>query len=348
MIAHRVRRDHPEGDAPRAGWVLCSDVRGADGRVALRKGAVLRPGDLAALPALAWEELHLIEPEPGELHEEEAGRRLAAAVAGDGVEVGGYGGSAWPLAAAWRGVLEVDAGALRASNSLDGVSAYTLYHGQVVDAGEVVARVKAIPLVLPAEQVRGVEAIAGGAQGGVVRVRPFLPLRVGALVQDSLGDAPFERFRVSLAEKVGWLGSELLPPVRVAGNGAEVAAGVERLLGQGAQVIVVAGIRAMDPLDPAFEALRRLGVRLERLGVPAHPGSLLWLARLGEVPLVGMPGCGLFSQATVFDLVFPRILAGERVGKAELAELGHGGFLTRDMAFRFPPYRPARVRGEVP
>ena len=57
--------------------------------------------------------------------------------------------------------------------------------------------------------------------------------------------------------------------------------------------------------------------------------------------------CGLFSKATVFDLVLPRILAGECITSESLAELGHGGVLTRDMAFRFPPYRPTRGRGEV-
>ncbi|MCC7324843.1 MAG: hypothetical protein IT358_13465, partial [Gemmatimonadaceae bacterium] len=65
------------------------------------------------------------------------------------------------------------------------------------------------------------------------------------------------------------------------------------------------------------------------------------------VPIVGMPACGLFSQATVFDLILPRLLTGERLGVHDLAALGHGGFLTRDMAFRFPPYRQARERGAV-
>ena len=103
----------------------------------------------------------------------------------------------------------------------------------------------------------------------------------------------------------------------------------------------------MDPLDPAFRALEQLAIPLERFGAPAHPGSLLWIARVGQVSIVGMPSCGLFSQATVFDLVLPRLLTGEPVGRSELAELGHGGFLTREMAFRFPPYRAASNRGEV-
>src|SRR5581483_2998081 len=115
-----------------------------------------------------------------------------------------------------------------------------------------------------------------------------------------------------------------------------------------AEVIVLAGTKAMDPLDPAFLALDRLGVRLERYGVPAHPGSLFWIARYRDIPLLGMPSCGLFSQATVFDLVLPRVLAGERVGREELARLGHGGLLGRDVAFRFPRYRATSGRGKIP
>ena len=102
----------------------------------------------------------------------------------------------------------------------------------------------------------------------------------------------------------------------------------------------MAGTKAMDPLDPP-SGIERLGAPLERYGVPAHPGSLFWLARVGEVPVLGMPTCGLFSQATTFDVILPRVLAGERVDRTTLAELGHGGLLSRDAAFRFPPYRPS-------
>jgi hypothetical protein len=129
-----------------------------------------------------------------------------------------------------------------------------------------------------------------------------------------------------------------------AGSIAEAIAGQ---LALDARLVVVAGSKAMDALDPTFRALDQLGAHRERHGVPAHPGSLFWLARHGEAAIVGMPSCGLFSQATVFDLVLPRILAGDRVDARALAELGHGGLLTRDVAFRFPPYRPSRQRGAL-
>ena len=115
----------------------------------------------------------------------------------------------------------------------------------------------------------------------------------------------------------------------------------------GARVLIVAGASALDPLDPVFGGLTLLGGRMERHGAPAHPGSLLWLARWQELPVLGMPTCGMFSQATTFDLVLPRLLAGERVGNREIAGLGHGGLLSREMAYRFPPYRTDVARGEL-
>ena len=49
------------------------------------------------------------------------------------------------------------------------------------------------------------------------------------------------------------------------------------------------------------------------------------MATVGEVPLMGVPACGLHHRTTVLDLILPRVLAGETIGKKELAFLGHGG-----------------------
>jgi hypothetical protein len=328
------------------GRVLTRDLRDTQGRIGFRKGQILHAADTEALARLRWNDLHLIAMEAGDLHEDDAGRRLAAAAAGSGVEVGEMSGGAWPLRSRWRGILEVDVDALARLNSVDGTSVYTLYRGQVVDEGETVARAKIIPLVIAEARVRDAEAVTGQGSG-VIRVQPFRPTRAAAVVQDTLGAGQMGRFRDALGEKVAWFGSDLMEPVAVDASEEALADALARVVEAGAEVVVMAGSKPMDPLDPAFGALRRLGVSLERHGVPAHPGSLFWIARLRGVPVLGMPNCGLFSKATVFDLVLPRILAGEAVGAAELAELGHGGFLTRDMAFRFPPYRPTRERGEV-
>lgn len=337
MKLHRVFADAPH--APLAGMVLCHDVHGDSG-VRLRKGHVLREEELPALWAAAPRELHVIELEPGDVHEDEAGRRLAAATAGDGVEVHAPSAGHWPLVATRRGVLHVSVDALRRANDVDGVCVYTLYDGQIVDAGEHLARAKVAPLVVRGALLEEAERIARDADG-LLRVRPFLPRRVGAVVQETLAPGAAARFRSALGEKIAWFGSTLLEPAFVAPSEEALVAGVERVVADGAELLVLGGAKAMDPLDPSWLALRRLGVTVERFGVPAHPGSLFWIAWHGDLPILGMPTCGLFAQATVFDLVLPRVLAGEHVGRAELAELGHGGFLTRELAFRFPAYRGA-------
>ena len=55
-------------------------------------------------------------------------------------------------------------------------------------------------------------------------------------------------------------------------------------------------------------------------------------------PLFGLSSCEMFSHKTVLDLVMPRLFAGEPIEREDLARLGHGGMLGREMAFRFPPY----------
>lgn len=343
MKAERVRRE-ALGDA--VGAVLVADVRDRLGRVLLGRGTCLGPDDCAILEHAAWDVLHVERPEGGDLLERDAGMQLAAAAAGDHVVAGEAAGGHWPLAAATRGVLQVSRDALDAVNARGPLAAYTLPDGQVVEAGEVVARVKVIPFVVDGAVVAAGVGAARDA-GGLVRVAGFPPRRVGAVVQETLGSSALDRFRRALGEKVEWFGSSLLAPCVVARDARATAVALEGIVAAGAGLVVMAGTMAMDPLDPAFEAIALAGGRVERVGVPAHPGSLLWLARLGEVPVVGMPSCGLFSRATVFDLVLPRLLAGLPVDPAWLGSLGHGGLLTRDMAARFPPYRARQDRGAV-
>lgn len=339
MRADVVRR----GDAL-DGVVLVADVRDSLGRVILGRGTLVGEDERIVLEGLAWDTLHVVRPDENDVLEAEAGTRLALAAAGRGVEAGSAAGGHWPLVATTRGVVEVRQDALQAVNASGDLAVYTVSNGQVVDRDEIVARAKIIPFVVAEGTLADGEAAAAG---GVISVRPFVAARLGVVVLETSGSSALERFRRALAEKASWFGSSLLEPCVTVRNVRAVAAAMEGVVATGATVVLVAGTNAMDPMDPAFEAVRLLGGRVERVGVPAHPGSLLWLARIGEIPVIGMPSCGLFSRATVFDLVLPRLLAGLPVDSMWLASLGHGGLLTRDVAARFPAYRPRQERGSV-
>jgi len=328
------------------GTVLCHDVRDAAGKIVVHKGARLDAASAAALMAAPWEELHLLALDAGDLHEEQAGARLAAAVVGDGAEIKGYSGGQWTIVAGRRGLLRIDVAALAEVNGHGAISVFTLFHGQPVEAGEVAARAKVTPLVVAETTIQALETTARRARG-IVGVTAFRPLGVGVVARENLDDKQRTRFETALGQKIDWVGGTLLPVRYASGSASAIAAELTGLERAGAELLIVAGASALDPLDPVFGALELLGARMERHGVPAHPGSLLWVARWKATSLVGMPTCGMFSQATTFDLVLPRLFAGERIGNAELAALGEGGLISRDFAYRFPQYRANAVRGEL-
>jgi hypothetical protein len=322
----------PRGELPKAGQVLARGVGG------LAKGAVLTDADVARLRELPWKELHVVEMEPGDLHEDEAGRRMAQAAAGEGVAVQPLNAGSWPLVAKHRGLVEPDEARIAQLNQIDDLALATLPRAQIVVENELVARAKIVPFVTRDERVRRAEAL-----GPLVRVRPFLPARVMALVQEELDEAGLGKFRKAFEEKLAFFGSKLVSVQRVPGD---LVAALRDCIAQGAQLVVMAGSKLMDPLDPVLQGLARAGAKFEKHGVPLHPGTLIWLARLNDVPVIGAPGCALFSRPTAFDVLLSRLLAGGLLTKAELASLGAGGLLTKEMAFRFPPYRPG-PRGEL-
>jgi len=219
--AHAVVPAHV-GAERLAGWVPCHDVRDAEGRLLARKGEVLSVGAARRLAEAETGEVHLIELEPGDLHEDPAGERLAVAVSGPGVRIRDSSGGQWALVAETRGLVRVRVDALAAVNALEGISVYTLYDRQAVDAGEVVAKAKVTPLVIAEAVVREAEARCAAARG-LVAVAAFRPLQVAAVAPASLEEKARRRFESALREKLAWFGASLGSLAFVDDDPAELA-----------------------------------------------------------------------------------------------------------------------------
>ncbi len=209
--------------------------------------------------------------------------------------------------------------------------------------GQLVGSVKVAPHVVAASVIEAGAAIARHGARPLIWVAPFVPMRVGAIVKESLRAADRERFERSVRDKVESLGSTIAGFAYVADEEDAVTDALRDLTrGPGAAAVVLtAGGRSTDPTDPFFVALDRLGGRVIRHGVPAHPGSMLWVGRVRRAAVLGLPTCGAYSKATAADLLLPRLLTGEPPSLGTVSRLGHGGILTRDMRFRFPAYARA-------
>jgi len=305
-------------------------------RALLLKGRILTKEDWPVVAGAQVDELHVVRMERGDVHEDEAARRLARSVAGSGVIRHGPAESQVRLSAEVNGIFKVDVQRLQALNSIEDVSIFTLFDGQLVSRGKTIAGVKVTPFVVPEARLLEAERVCAAGQG-VVRVLAFQPMRVAVLVRERLDPAQREKFQASIEMKVAWFGSAISEIRYVADDIGAVEGAISSLLPD-ADLLLTAGANATDPLDPTLVALERLHARMEKQGAPAHPGSAVWLAYLTDKPIFGVAACGMFSRATVLDLILPRLFTGDQVTAADFNGLGHGGLLSKDMAFRFPAY----------
>ncbi len=342
----RIARLSP-GERPDAGLVGAVLTRDLEvGGTRWPKGRRLSPEDLAQLAQpgavvvggrrdLGQAGITVLVPDVDDIHEDDAAVRLATLVAGGGLTRRGPAESRVDLLAASDGVVHVRIGLLERLNRIDMIEVFSVYDGQVVRAGDLVASTKIAPHLLPLAVLDRATALVG--RRGVVGLAPLVVRRVAAVVKESLHAPARERFESSVRLKVEALGSTLVGFDYVDDSADAVTAALEAAA-RVADLILTAGSASTDPSDPFFQAVERLGGRVVRHGVPAHPGSMLWLARIGATDVLGLPTCGAYSKATAADLILPRLLTGERVSRGLVAGLGHGGVLGRSMRFRFPGY----------
>ncbi|MFN8631480.1 MAG: molybdopterin-binding protein [Chloroflexota bacterium] len=285
----------------------------------------------------------MLLPGADDVHEDDAAVRLANAVVARDPGAGhlslrGPAQSRVDLVATAAGVVDVRIMALERLNRLDAVEVFTIGSGRIVAPGDLVASAKIAPHLVPEAVLARAEALAGRTP--IVALHPFRPTRIAVVVKESVSAADRRRFDDAMAARVAGLGATLTGIAQVPDD----TTAVERALaeatrgGGAAQIVLTAGGASTDPGDAFFAALDRLGGRVVRHGVPAHPGSMLWLARLGRAAIVGLPSCGAYSRATAADLLLPLLVAGYPATSHTVARLAHGGILDRTQRYRFPAY----------
>ncbi len=305
---------------------------------AFKKGHIIQPDDVDHLRRLGKEHIYVLELTEKEIHENEAARVLARALAGNGIE---YDREVTEgkiaLKAACDGLLKVDRERLLAFNLLGEVMCATLHDNTPVRAGEQVAATRLIPLVGKRAMIEEAVSILGRREA-VLRVLPLKKVKAGLVITGSevFHGRIEDRFEQVLREKLALLGSEVAT-VRFAPDDVDhIAREIGECLARGAELIVTSGGMSVDPDDVTRQGIAAAGAEDMVYGTPVLPGAMFLVARIGGVPVLGLPACGMFHNITVFDLVLPRILTGETIGRAELAAMGHGGLCRNCKRCQYP------------
>ena len=301
----------------------------------LRKGALLDETHLDRVRKSG--EVHVVELEPGDVHEDEAARRLAAALAGPGLEATPPVQSQARVVARHRGLVRVRGETVDAINSLGYISVFTLMDGQAVAEGEEVAGCKVTPVAVPGGLLEEAERLCR-EKGPVVELLQFRPLKTFVVATERLKPKARELFRAAVTAKLGWYGAIVLAVREVARMPESVAAAYREAVESGAELVVFAGASAIDPLDPAYAELTHAGGQVLQLGAPMHPGSMLWLGSLRQAAVVGVASCAGFGRNSSLDLLLPFVFAYGRADAGDLRRLGHGGLIEAGAGRRFPPY----------
>jgi len=298
---------------------------------AFRQGDTVCEEDLCRLQRLGKNHLYTIDLEEDEIHENQAAVILARALAGDGIvwrdepKEGKIG-----LFAGRNGLLKVDISALSAFNMVEEVMCATLHNHTLVRQGELVAATRAIPLVMKRAPIERAAAIAR-QNGCVLSVRSLGRARAGLLITGSevYHGLIQDQFAPILTEKIHALGSQVAALDFAPDDAEFIAKVIQSQLARGCDLILLTGGMSVDPDDVTRHGIRLAGATELHYGSAVLPGAMFLVAYLGDVPILGVPACGLYHRVTALDLVLPRILAGEHVGRQDLAFLGHGG-LCRD------------------
>ncbi|MBP2637144.1 MAG: molybdenum cofactor synthesis domain protein [Firmicutes bacterium] len=293
---------------------------------AFTKGHIIQEEDIPHLLNIGKEHIYLLELSDDQLHENEAAQRLAQAVSGENTCFAPPSEGKIHIIAKQPGLLKINREAIIKINSVDYAVVSTLHGNKTVKAGETLAGVKVVPLVVNVGTIETVEKIAGQYRE-IIAVKPLQSLKTGII---TTGNEVFygriqDRFGPVLKEKIETYQASFVGITYQPDDTAAITQAILEQIKVGAQVIVVTGGMSVDPDDVTPDAIRATGAEVITYGTPVLPGAMFMLAYLDGVAILGLPACGMFSKITVFDLVFPRILAGERLSKQDFAEMGYGG-----------------------
>lgn len=305
--------------------------------VGFKRGHVVRRDDIPSLLDLGKKQVYVLSLVSGEVHEEEAAKRTARAVAGGHLKLGKPREGKVEIVSKTFGLLKVRVGPLAKINRVGAVILSTRHNHSVVREGDAVAGTRVIPLFVRESKVVRVEEI-GRRLGPIVEVVPIRPKKVGVLVTGSeIAEGRIQdRSAAIVAGKAEALGSKVIRTAVVTDDPALIAAEILEMKKAGCQVIVTTGGLSVDPDDVTLAGIRRSGAKVIFYGTPVLPGAMFVYARLGKTAVLGAPACVVHDPVTVLDLLLPRILADDPVSAADIAPMGHGGFCLRCKVCRYP------------
>ena len=312
------------------GHVLCHDitriVKDVVKDTPFRKGHVVTKEDIPMLLSLGKEHLYIWEKKEGMLHENEAAEILFEICKNENMKGTEIKEGKIELIAECDGLFRVDVNRLDAINDLDEIMIATRHTNYAVKKGDKLAGTRVIPLIIEESKLEGAKKIANGKP--LLELLPYRKMKAGVVTTGSevYHGRIKDTFTPVIINKLKEYGIEVCWHKIVDDKNEMIIDAINEIKDSGAEMILCTGGMSVDPDDLTPGAIKKSGAEIITYGAPVLPGAMFLLGYFNDgTPIMGLPGCVMYSKATVFDLVLPRIAAGLKVTKRDISRMGHGG-----------------------
>lgn len=324
------------------GSVLCHDltqiIKGVTKDAVFRKGHVVREEDIPVLLSIGKDNLYVWEADENMLHENDAARILVNLCKNEGMTESDVKEGKIELKADYDGLLKVNKAKLQLVNGFGQMMIASRHGNTPVKKGDKLAGTRIIPLVIEKEKMERVQALCGTEP-----ILSLLPYKLKKAAVITTGNEVFygriqDTFTPVIEGKLADYKVEVIYK-RILGDEPEaITAAIKEAVEQGAELVLCTGGMSVDPDDRTPLAIKNTGAKIISYGAPVLPGAMFLLSYYGQqqVPVMGLPGCVMYANRTIFDLVLPRVLAGDMIKAEELAALGEGGLCLDCNVCTFP------------
>jgi molybdopterin biosynthesis enzyme len=293
-----------------------------------KKGHIVREEDIPMLLSMGKESLYVWEMEEGTVHEDDAAKELCRLAASGSPYIRATEPSEGKieLFAAADGLFCLDAEALAKVNSDPEIAIASRRGGAPVRKGDKLASMRVIPLAIRSEKLdRAFEASGGGPLLSVV---PYQEKSYAFVVTGSeIASGRIEdKFTSVLRKKMDFFGAKERGRALAGDDPKAITQAICGFLEEGCDIVFATGGMSVDPDDKTPLAIKNTGAKIVRYGAPVSPGAMFLLAYTSSAQaVIGLPGCVMHAERTIFDAVLPRIVAGMEVTAEAIARLGSGG-----------------------
>lgn len=291
-----------------------------------KKGHIITEEDIDKLKDAGKYHINVIELNENQLHEEEAAKRIANAIKGTGIKLDEPSEGKVSLRAEYKGLLKIKSDIVEEINSVDMVTLATMHTNSLVEENQIIGGTRVVPLSIDKSVIEEVEGICSGKEP-IIEVKKLKNFKAGIVVT---GTEVYEgrikdKFGEVLENKAREYGSTPIGIKYAKDDIDMIENAIKELIEEGAELIMTSGGMSVDADDVTPIAIRNMSDEVISYGSPVLPGSMFMLAYRKDMPIIGVPACGMYHRVTVLDLILLRVLAGEKVSKYDMAKLGHGG-----------------------